>query len=116
MSILLNQHLSSNFAAGASCSLPKTATNECEVCTPPAVLHKVLHQALQMSQVLYPLSRFWLTDCCCLRSPFSWCASQEKLSSLIIGAFLSRGKETLSDDITVVRRDHEHRFQTKKGE
>ncbi|XP_070004018.1 uncharacterized protein [Nicotiana sylvestris] len=80
MSILLNQHLSSNFAAGASCSLPKTATNECEVCTPPAVLHKVLHQALQMSQVLYPLSRFWLTDCCCLRSPFSWCASQEKLS------------------------------------
>nr|XP_009763518.1 PREDICTED: uncharacterized protein LOC104215416 isoform X7 [Nicotiana sylvestris] len=113
MSILLNQHLSSNFAAGASCSLPKTATNECEVCTPPAVLHKVLHQALQMSQVLYPLSRFWLTDCCYLRSPFrfvfhaswlfltstfsigtfsNWCASQEKLCSLIIGAFLSRGK------------------------
>ncbi|XP_070003992.1 uncharacterized protein [Nicotiana sylvestris] len=70
MSILLNQHLSSNFAAGASCSLPKTATNECEVCTPPAVLHKVLHQALQMSQVLYPLSRFWLTLVCQSRKTF----------------------------------------------
>ena len=45
-----------------------------------------------------------------------WCASQEKLCSLIIGAFLSRGKETLTDDITAVQRDHEHRFQTKKGE
>ncbi|XP_019234744.1 PREDICTED: uncharacterized protein LOC109215183 isoform X3 [Nicotiana attenuata] len=40
-----------NFAAGASCSLPKTATNECEVCTPPAVLHKE-------KNVLYPFHVF----------------------------------------------------------
>ncbi|XP_070004015.1 uncharacterized protein [Nicotiana sylvestris] len=108
MSILLNQHLSSNFAAGASCSLPKTATNECEVCTPPAVLHKVLHQALQMSQVLYPLSRFWLTLVCQSRKTFQ--------SNHWSFSVTWKSVETLSDDITVVRRDHEHRFQTKKGE